>query len=140
LNQLIFGEEYRVADWNNIKEYYNSGTNLSKLLDKLGLNGYQSEISMTLNGDPLFSPSRYYFFSRHVHNKPSVYPAYENIDNFLVGLGSWIGERKISAKDTENSYTQKYGIIYKNFGLTGQKYSCNSNWDEIIFNVFGNGY
>lgn len=138
----LFEGEYRVADWTDIKDYYNSGGDLEVLLDELGLKEYQSEVFVTLNGDPSYSSSRFYYLSRHNHNKPSGYLAHQTIDNHFIDLGSWKGERKILAikKESADTCSQEYGIVYRNFGITGQKYPFDANWDEIVFKVFGPEY
>jgi len=40
---------------------------------------------------------RDYYATRHEHNKPAGYLAHDNIDNYLISLGSWSGSRKIMA-------------------------------------------
>jgi len=93
----IFGSTYRVCDWNDLEEYYNNGGDLLALFDGLGLTEYRSGASVTRNGNPSYSSTRSYFASRHEHNKPSNYLAHDNIDNYLISLGSWYGNRKIIA-------------------------------------------
>ena len=90
-----FGDQYRVADWNDLKEYYNNGGDLLVLFDELGLTDYGNSASVTRNGVRNYSTDRYYFASRHEGNKPGNYLAHDNINNYQISLGSWWGERPI---------------------------------------------
>jgi PKD repeat protein len=90
-----FGSAYRVADWTDLVSYYNSGGDLLELFDQLGLTEYGVSASVYRNGEQFYSGTRSYFASRHEHNKPSTYLAHENINNYLISLGSWNGSYKI---------------------------------------------
>jgi len=92
-----FGSEYRVADWNDLLEFYDKGGDLLSLFDHIGITEWNTNIMVTFNGVRTYSSTRYYYATRHEHNKPSAYLAHENIDNYLVSLGSWTGTRKIMA-------------------------------------------
>lgn len=97
-NQIVmdvFGPEYRVADWNDLRNYYNNGGNLLQLFDGLGLTERGNSAYVTRNGKSVISGTRYYFATRHEHRKPSSYLAHENIENFLISLGSWPGSNRI---------------------------------------------
>lgn len=87
----VFGSEYRVADWNDLKAYYNNGGNLLELFDGLGLTEQGTSVLITRNGNHMWSSTRYYTATRHEHNKPDSYLAHDNIDNYLISLGSWYG-------------------------------------------------
>ena len=93
----VIGSEYRVADWNDLVEYHESGNDLLIMLDELGVTTRGTIGSVTRNGSKHHTGSRYYFAARHEHQLPSGWAAFENIDNFLVSLGSWYGERRILA-------------------------------------------
>ncbi|MBW6484395.1 MAG: hypothetical protein K0B10_15235 [Vicingaceae bacterium] len=90
-----FGNDYRVADWNDLVSFYNSGGDLLGLFDALGLTEYNSSACVYRNGLQFYSSTRAYFASRHEHNRPPSYLAHENINNYLISLGSWYGARKI---------------------------------------------
>lgn len=92
-----FGADYRVADWNDLVSYYSAGGDLIGLYDGLGLTNYQDSASVTRSGDPSYTSTRYYYASRHEHNKPGNYLAHANIDSYLLSLGSWSGTRNILA-------------------------------------------
>ena len=115
----IFGSGYRVADWNDLKAYYNNGGNVLSLYDGLGLSKYGASAYVTKDGDPSYSSTRYYFASRHEGNLPSSYLAHDNIGNYTLSLGSWYGTNKILAikkspgvpADTTNSLGMKFVYI-----------------------------
>ncbi len=91
----LFGPEYRVADWNDLKTFHENGGDLINLYDHLGLTEYNSAAFVTRNGDRSYSSTRYYYASRHEGNRPSYYLAHDNIDNYLISLGSWTTPHKI---------------------------------------------
>jgi len=95
--QQIFGNEYRVADWNDLKAYYSSTGNILELLDGLGMTNYKDNAFVTCNGQRIWSSGRYYFIERHNHNLPSYFLAHDNIDNYAVSLDSWNITTKILA-------------------------------------------
>lgn len=91
----LFDSNYRVADWTDLESFYSNGGDLLALYDGLGLTEYGNAAFVTRNGDHTYSSTRYYFASRHEHNKPGTYLAHDNIDNYLISLGSWYGSRQI---------------------------------------------
>ena len=95
--KTLFGNGYRVADWNDLVRYHAQGGDLLALFDSLGLTKYQACVFVTRNGNPRYSGDRYYYASRHEHNKPGNYLAHENINHYLISLGSWWGSRPILA-------------------------------------------
>jgi len=96
ITQEIFGDKYRVADWNDLEKfYYEKNGDLLKLFDGLDLKEYESGASIKRNGDKNWSSWRFYYASRHEHHKPSYYLDHDDIDNNLISLGSWSGERRI---------------------------------------------
>ncbi|MBN1970902.1 MAG: SUMF1/EgtB/PvdO family nonheme iron enzyme [Candidatus Delongbacteria bacterium] len=101
--QNVFGSEYRVADWNDLKNYYSAGNDLLELYNNLGLIEYDTRAYLELNGVPNFNDSRYYIASRHEHNPPGDYLAHDNIDDYLISLGSWMGNNQILAIKIDNN-------------------------------------
>ena len=93
----LMGEGYRVADWNDLVAYHAKGHDLLEMLDGLGVRERGGIGSVTRNGDRRWRDNRFFFASRHDHNRPGNYLAHSNIDNHLVSLGSWWGERRILA-------------------------------------------
>lgn len=91
------GTQYKVADWNDLKDLYKNGGDLLSLFNNLGLTAVGTDVSLEYNGVRKYSDTRYYYATRHEHNKPSGYLAHDQIDNYLISLGSWTGTRKILA-------------------------------------------
>ena len=91
--QNTFGSGYRVADWNDLVQYYNTyGEDaFIQLLDGLQLSKYKSTAWLKYNGQRKQNDYRYYFLERHNHNVPSYFLVFATIDNHLVDLGSWNG-------------------------------------------------
>lgn len=96
--QDIFGSDYRVTDWQDLEEYHNNGGDLLELFDELGLTEYGNSAFVTRGGKRNYSSTRYYFASRHEHSRPSNYLAHENINNYLISLGSWYTTKPVMVK------------------------------------------
>lgn len=96
----IFGPDYRVTDWNDLVAFHNNGGDLLELYDGLGMTEYQNAAFVKLAGVPNYSETRYYYAERHEHNLPLGFLAHENIDDYLISLGSWNGSWKIFAVKT----------------------------------------
>lgn len=99
-----FGDEYRVADWNDLVKFHNTVDDITVLMDGLGLTEWGSSACVNWNGDSNWSynTDRYFFCTRHKYNKSSNYLAHQNIDNYSVSLGSWwfTGRKIIAVKKT----------------------------------------
>ena len=95
--QQTLGSDYRMADWNDLKAYYNNGDDLLNLFDNLGLEEYNNSVAVTFGGDKSRSSTRYYFASRHEGNVPSYYAVHDYIGSHVLSLGSWSGSRKLLA-------------------------------------------
>jgi hypothetical protein len=91
------GTNFRPLDWTELEDYHDKGGDLLVLFDELDLEEYHSSAFVLRNGMQLYSTYRGYYASRHEHNKPSNYLAHDNIDNYLISLGSWDSHRKILA-------------------------------------------
>ncbi|MFW6046973.1 MAG: hypothetical protein ACOCP4_04220 [Candidatus Woesearchaeota archaeon] len=88
-----FGSNYRVADWNDVKNYK---SDIQSFVNKIGgMRGDEKHLLVTRNGEHFYSSNRHYYISYHNHHKPSHYQAHDNIDNFLISLGSWKGKKHI---------------------------------------------
>ena len=105
--QSVFGSGYRVADWNDLKAYHNGGGDLLDLFDGLGLTAYKISVFVTRDGDRTYSSTRFYIASRHEHNQPSYYVAHDNIDNYLISLGSDDGPKYIMAIKSQSDTWNK---------------------------------
>jgi len=93
--QNEFGSDYKVADWNDLVSYYNKNgaASFTLLMDGLGVK--TTAAAVYWNGQKLYGGWRAYFIEWHNHNKPGYFWAHDNIDNYLVSLGSWTGARPI---------------------------------------------
>ena len=99
-NQIIrdeFGDDYKVADWKDLEKFHEQGGDLLALFDQLGLTAIGSDVTIKYKGVKNYEADRGYYATRHEHNKPVGYLAHDNIDNYLISLGSWSGTRKIMA-------------------------------------------
>lgn len=96
-----FGEEWSVADWENIKDLEKSGQ-LDSFVATVGF-GSKKNAWVERNGDQSHSKGRDYFMSFHNHNKPGHYLAHDNVDNFLFSLGSWDGKYYILCRKNNKS-------------------------------------
>lgn len=101
--QAHFGEGMRLADWNDILAYYRAGGSMTDFIAELKIQleyvnpedmeaipntGYR----ISRNGELRWQGDRHYFFARHDHVKRSDFLAHDNIDNYLLSLGSWFGK------------------------------------------------
>ena len=128
----VCGDNYRVLDWNDLESFYADGGDLVDLYDGLGQTEYGNSAYVTVDGDHNYSTTRYYYASRHEHNKPGNFMAHDNIDNYLISLGSWYGSNEIFAikenlfEEDYESYSvdtlpADYIIVYNGAGTSSQK-------------------
>jgi HEAT repeat protein len=89
LNQAVeseFGNEYRVADWNDIKAY--SG-DIKGWADRIGMKN-KDYYFVTWNGKGFWNDgNRHYFITRFDGVVDSNYAVHDQIDNNTITLGSW---------------------------------------------------
>lgn len=97
-----FGDDWRVADWNEIKSAFGStredAVRFATFVDTYA-NG---SASVKRNGRASYSSSRFYFVSAHFGSKPSYYLAHDNMQSYQVSLGSWTGTRQVVAVKPDN--------------------------------------
>ena len=97
------GEGVRLADWNDLLAYYEAGGSIADFITELeipleyGNPGDMEAIPNTAyrisrNGKLRWQGNRHYFFARHDHVKRADFLAHDNIDNYLLSLGSWFGK------------------------------------------------
>jgi hypothetical protein len=83
-----FGDQYKLADWNEIKSF---SANVEGWADSLGLEvGEGKELLISNDGYRIWL-GRQFFISRFSHEKPEGFLAFDAIDDNLVCLGSWFG-------------------------------------------------
>jgi len=92
LDQMIrkeFGNNYRLADWNDIKAFCK---NIEAWTDSIGLSEGGGENALMISNDGYrIWLGRQYFISRFNHNKPEHFLAHDAIEDDFVCLGSWLG-------------------------------------------------
>ena len=97
------GVGVRLADWNDILAYHEAGGSMADFIAKLEIPleyGNPGDIEaipntsyrISRNGELWWeNGDRHYFFARHDHMKRAGFLAHDNIDNYLLSLGSWFG-------------------------------------------------
>jgi len=94
LDQIIrneFGDNYRLADWNDILTMSN---NIEEWADSLGLaEGEENSLLISNDGYRIWL-SRQFYISRFNHKKPIGYLAHGSINDDFICLGSWLGLNK----------------------------------------------
>ncbi len=94
LDQIIrseFGDNFRLADWNEILLFNNK---IEEWADGLGILEGEGNSLLISNDGYRFWLGRHYYISRFNHAKPENYLAHDTIDNDFVCLGSWFGINK----------------------------------------------
>lgn len=97
------GRGVRLADWNDIVAYQESGGSLDDFVEalKIPLEYVNPEdmdpipntsYRISMNGELHWRGDRHYFFARHDHKKRADFLPHGDIDNFHLTLGSWFGE------------------------------------------------
>lgn len=92
-----FGFEWEVADWNEIEQLFGQSEENAKILADFLTEKKAAGAAVTVNGEKIWSSSRSYGINPHYHSLPSGWLAHDNIQNYMVSLGSWPSERKIIA-------------------------------------------
>ena len=104
----VLGNQYRLADWNDLTTWVSGGGSIPELIAGLRLrkeggpasiyphDGAEIDGSLpkvSLNGEErLNNGRRHFFISRHDHVLPGYFLAHAHIDNYHISLGSWYGE------------------------------------------------
>ena len=97
------GEGVRLADWNDIVEYIEEGGSIEDFIKslKIPLEYVNPEdmdpipntsYRISFNGELHSYEDRHYFFARHDHKIRGDFLVHDEIDDFHLSLGSWIGE------------------------------------------------
>ena len=101
----MLGNQYRLADWNDLTTWVSGGGSIPELIAGLRLRKEggpasiyphdEAEIDweptkVSLNGDERRNNEwRHFFISRHDHVRPGYFLAHAHIDNYHISLGSW---------------------------------------------------
>lgn len=125
LNELCkteLGENFRIADWNDIVAFYSDGGSLDDFIaglkmaereeiafQEMGLpirvdtsnitempkevpDAIADEYRISKDGEPRWQRGRHYFVGRHEHIKPPGFLDHDHINNYQLTLGSWRGK------------------------------------------------
>lgn len=85
-----FGDNYRLADWNDILAYSDDIQSWAK---SVGMEHGDSYL-VSRNGERFWSGKRHYFITRHDHNCPGNWLVHDHIDDHFIDLGSWYDMKK----------------------------------------------
>ena len=101
----VLGNQYRLADWNDLTSWVSGGGSIPELIAGLRLRKEggpasiyphdEAEIDweptkVSLNGDERWNNEwRHFFISRHDHVRPGYFLAHAHIDDYHISLGSW---------------------------------------------------
>lgn len=84
--QTEFGDDYRMADWNDILPFR---ATIENWADRIGLPvGEENALFISNDGYRIWL-GRQYYISRFSHGKPGQFLAHDEIDDEFVCLGSW---------------------------------------------------
>ncbi|MYB64151.1 hypothetical protein F4X73_05630 [Candidatus Poribacteria bacterium] len=122
LCQTELGENFRIADWNDIVAFYHDGGSLDDFiaglrmaereeiaLPEMGLpiridtsnitempkevpDAIADEYRISKDGELRWQIDRHYFVGRHEHIKPPGFLDHDHINNYQLTLGSWRGK------------------------------------------------
>ncbi|RJS74176.1 hypothetical protein CW714_02060 [Methanophagales archaeon] len=85
-----FGDNYRLADWNDILAYSDDIQSWAK---SVGMEHGDSYL-VSRNAERFWSGKRHYFITRHDHNCPGNWLVHDHIDDHFIDLGSWYDMKK----------------------------------------------
>lgn len=80
------GPGWRTADWNDIREFVESGTPVSDFVSRLG---NFSQLWVTYNGENWYSEQRRFFIETHEGQLPDGWLSHADIGEHFLDLGSW---------------------------------------------------
>ncbi len=109
--EASLGEDYRLADWRDIVNYYNEGNDMDYFTDLIG----SARMWVSRYGSEFASPDRHYFVNYSNHSTPSGFLVHDHIDNHLIDLGSWWNSRPILAY-TDNPIPEPFTLSLLSFG------------------------
>jgi len=97
----LLGPYYRIVDWVDLENYYNTGNDLGAVFDGFGLTEYLIDVGLLWNGEQ-FWESRAYGCNRADGVLPGGYLLHDHINNYQFLLGSWSpANRRLLAIRTE---------------------------------------
>ena len=137
--KLQLGGEYRLADWNDLKEYYAAGGSIPELIS--GLNWKDENTTdvgvrhpkVSKDGNERWGGSRrHYFVSRHDHVRPGYFLVHDHIDNYHLSLGSWPGRGGealcMPAASAGDAATDRAALVALYNATGGANWRNKGNW------------
>jgi len=82
-----FGEDYKIADWNDLV-FYSTSNSIQDWADTVGMKNGDNYM-VTYSGKHFYGSTRHYFIERHDHQVPNNWLVHDHIDNHFIDLGSW---------------------------------------------------
>ena len=138
--KLQLGGEYRLADWNDLTEYYAAGGSIPELIS--GLNWKEETTTdvgvrfprVSKDGNERWGGGRrHYFVSRHDHVRPGYFLVHNHIDNYHLSLGSWYGEGG-------EALCFRLGAAAVNTVVSGPAFARNPTQDFETLTAAGNNH
>ena len=137
--KLQLGGEYRLADWNDLKEYYAAGGSIPELISGLNWKDENTTdvgmkyLKVSKDGNERWGGSRrHYFVSRHDHVRPGYFLVHDHIDNYHLSLGSWYwrgGEALcMPAASAGDAATDRAALVAFYNATGGANWGNNGNW------------
>jgi hypothetical protein len=87
---LELGSMWRLADWNDLLAYSQTGNSIEAFVSALALKK-NTVYLITNNGERWYSRGRHYYIELHNHILPNGFFSHADIDNHYIDLGSWSG-------------------------------------------------
>jgi hypothetical protein len=85
---LALGEGWRLADWQDIRDYVQAGNAIESFAAALALEA-NSPYLVTYQGERWHTEQRHYLIEWHDHNLPDGWLSHEDINRHYLDLGSW---------------------------------------------------
>ena len=135
--KLQLGGEYRLADWNDLKEYYAAGGSIPELISGLNWKDENTTdvgmkyLKVSKDGNERWGGSRrHYFVSRHDHVRPGYFLVHDHIDNYHLSLGSWYwrGGEALCMPSAGDAATDRAALVALYNATGGANWGNNGNW------------
>lgn len=133
-----FGASYQLADWaNNIKPSYTNGLEIDKIIPHPE-NGGEINVWVSNSGDTFWNGTRHYLATRfptdHVLPTAYSYLAHDNMDNYLLALGSWYTNRRILcySENSENAIADLKDGLIAHYEFEGNTNDSSGNGNNGI--------
>ena len=135
--KLQLGGEYRLADWNDLKEYYAAGGSIPELISGLNWKDENTTdvgmkyLKVSKDGNERWGGSRrHYFVSRHDHVRPGYFLVHDHIDNYHLSLGSWYwrGGEALCMPSAGDAATDRAALVALYNATGGANWGNNGKW------------